>query len=129
MGGNHGRDSEMTEKEEEKARSSVRSRASTRVDRAHRSAPVLISITLMAQTYIAPLGKASAIWPVYPSHAIAFPEILLDVAALQCPAVVPTAALICCNSDQIPVHCGITTIEQCLFNTTCQPSQREQCTG
>lgn len=27
--------------------------------------PVLISITLTAQTYIAPLGKVSAIWPLY----------------------------------------------------------------
>lgn len=50
----------MTEEEEEeeaKGRSLERSRASTRVDRAHGSAPVLISITLTAQTYIAPPGK------------------------------------------------------------------------
>lgn len=55
MGGNHERDGEMTEWEkEEKARSYEGSRASTRVDHAHGSAPVLISITLMAQTYIRP---------------------------------------------------------------------------
>lgn len=54
MGGKHERDGEMTQKEEEKVRSSECSRASTRVDQAHGSAPVLISITLMAQTYIVP---------------------------------------------------------------------------
>lgn len=53
MGGNHERDAEMTEWEkEEKASSFEGSRANTRVDHAHGSAPVLISITLMAQTYI-----------------------------------------------------------------------------
>lgn len=53
MGGNHERDGEMTEWEkEENARSYEGSRASTRVDHAHGSAPVLISITLMTQTYI-----------------------------------------------------------------------------
>lgn len=57
MGGNHGRDGGMTEKEEEKWRSLEHSRASTRVDRAHGSAPVLISITLTAQTYIKPPRK------------------------------------------------------------------------
>lgn len=58
MGGNHERDDEMTEREkEEKARSYEGSRASTRVDHAHGSAPLLISITLMAQTYIRPAGK------------------------------------------------------------------------
>lgn len=58
MGGKHERDGEMTEKEEEKVRSS---RASTRVDQAHGSAPVLISITLMAQTYIAPPRNLSRV--------------------------------------------------------------------
>lgn len=58
MGGNHERDDEMTEREkEEKVRSYEGSRASTRVDHAHGSAPLLISITLMVQTYIRPGGK------------------------------------------------------------------------
>ena len=76
MGGNHGRDGEMTEmeKEEEKGRSSERSRASTRVDQAHGSAPVLISITLMAKTYIALPGKESGIWPLHQIYVIPFPE-------------------------------------------------------
>lgn len=47
------------EKEEEKERPSERSRASTRVRRAHGSAPELISITLTAQTYITPRGEES----------------------------------------------------------------------
>lgn len=52
------REGEMTEWEkEEKARSYEGSWASTCVDHAHGSAPVLISITLMAQTYIRPGGK------------------------------------------------------------------------
>lgn len=61
-------------REEEKGRSSERSRASTRVDQAHGSAPVLISITLTAQTYIAPPGKGSGIWLLYPRYVIPFPE-------------------------------------------------------
>lgn len=40
-----------------KGESAVHSRASTCVDRARRSAPVLISITLTAPTYIEPPGK------------------------------------------------------------------------
>lgn len=51
MGGNHEGDGGMTEKEEEKRRSSERSQASTCVDQADESAPVFISITLTAQTY------------------------------------------------------------------------------
>lgn len=31
--------------------------------------PVLISITLMARTYIVPLGKVSELWPVSPQYA------------------------------------------------------------
>lgn len=58
MGGNHEREGKMTEWEkEEKVRSYEGSRASTRVHQAHGSAPVLISITLTAQTSIAPAGK------------------------------------------------------------------------
>lgn len=64
----------MTEKEEEKGSSSERSRASTRVDQAHGSAPVLISITLMAQTYIAPPKKKSRMWPLCQIYTIPFPE-------------------------------------------------------
>ena len=45
---------------------SERSRASTRVHQAHGSAPVLISISLTSQTYIAPPGKVSGIWPPLP---------------------------------------------------------------
>lgn len=60
--------------EEEKGRSSERSRASTRVDRAHGSAPVLISITLTAQTYMKPPGKNSGISPLHPRYAVPFPQ-------------------------------------------------------
>lgn len=64
MGGNYGRDGEMTEKEEEeKGRSLERSRASTRVDQTNGSVPVFTSITLTAQTYITTPGKKSKMWP------------------------------------------------------------------
>lgn len=81
MGGNHGRDGEMTEKEkeEEKGRSSEPSRASTRVDQGRGSAPVLISITLTAQTYITPPGKKSRMWPPHQRYAGSFPR---DVRSL-----------------------------------------------
>lgn len=49
--------------EMEKGKSSEGSRASTRVDRARGSAPVLISITLTAETYIAPPGTKCRTWP------------------------------------------------------------------